>query len=163
MREAAADLDFEEAARLRDEIKRLRATEMAVVDDPTAKTPSPRLRGEGKGGLRPPSSSERTPTQSVGYGEGRLEALRLAGKPPHPDRCAIRPLPARRGEVKAARAPSSAAPACTAASRNADADQPKTPSSAAASAKTASAATKMIQVMPAPPAVSAEFDGFAGS
>jgi excinuclease ABC subunit B len=37
MREAAADLDFEEAARLRDELKRLRATEMAVVDDPTAK------------------------------------------------------------------------------------------------------------------------------
>ena len=47
MREAAADLDFEEAARLRDEIKRLRATEMAVVDDPTAKRlPSP-LAGEG--------------------------------------------------------------------------------------------------------------------
>src|SRR5262249_48350901 len=37
MREAAADLDFEEAARLRDEIKRLRATELAVIDDPTAK------------------------------------------------------------------------------------------------------------------------------
>jgi excinuclease ABC subunit B len=37
MREAAADLDFEEAARLRDEVKRLRATEMAVIDDPTAK------------------------------------------------------------------------------------------------------------------------------
>jgi excinuclease ABC subunit B len=37
MRAAAADLDFEEAARLRDEIKRLRATELAVVDDPTAK------------------------------------------------------------------------------------------------------------------------------
>ena len=37
MREAAADLDFEEAARLRDEIKRLHATELAVVDDPTAK------------------------------------------------------------------------------------------------------------------------------
>src|SRR5262249_24810814 len=35
MREAAADLDFEEAARLRDEIKRLRATELAVVDNPT--------------------------------------------------------------------------------------------------------------------------------
>jgi len=30
MREAAADLDFEEAARLRDEVKRLRATELAV-------------------------------------------------------------------------------------------------------------------------------------
>ena len=37
MREAAADLNFEEAASLRDEVKRLRATEMAVVDDPTAK------------------------------------------------------------------------------------------------------------------------------
>jgi excinuclease ABC subunit B len=37
MREAAGDLDFEEAARLRDEIKRLRQTELAVVDDPTAK------------------------------------------------------------------------------------------------------------------------------
>ena len=36
MRDAAADLNFEEAARLRDEIRRLRATELAVVDDPTA-------------------------------------------------------------------------------------------------------------------------------
>jgi excinuclease ABC subunit B len=37
MRAAAADLDFEEAARLRDEIKRLRATELAVTDNPTTK------------------------------------------------------------------------------------------------------------------------------
>jgi excinuclease ABC subunit B len=37
MREAAADLDFEEAARLRDEIKRLRQTELAVVDNPTVR------------------------------------------------------------------------------------------------------------------------------
>jgi excinuclease ABC subunit B len=45
MREAAADLDFEEAARLRDEVKRLRATELAVIDDPTAKfLPSPQRR-----------------------------------------------------------------------------------------------------------------------
>ena len=47
MREAAADLDFEEAARLRDEIKRLRATELAVIDDPTAKRPSPSPAGRG--------------------------------------------------------------------------------------------------------------------
>jgi excinuclease ABC subunit B len=59
MRAAAADLDFEEAARLRDEIKRLRTTELAVTDDPTAKfLPSPagggsarKARGRGVGGV----------------------------------------------------------------------------------------------------------------
>jgi excinuclease ABC subunit B len=34
MRQAAGDLEFEEAARLRDEIKRLQATELAIADDP---------------------------------------------------------------------------------------------------------------------------------
>ncbi|RLL76032.1 excinuclease ABC subunit UvrB [Ochrobactrum soli] len=37
MRDAAADLDFEKAARLRDEIKRLRETELAIADDPMAR------------------------------------------------------------------------------------------------------------------------------
>jgi len=37
MREAAADLEFEEAARLRDEIKRLTVVELAVADDPFAR------------------------------------------------------------------------------------------------------------------------------
>jgi excinuclease ABC subunit B len=37
MRAAAADLDFEEAARLRDELKRLQATELLVSDDPRAR------------------------------------------------------------------------------------------------------------------------------
>jgi excinuclease ABC subunit B len=65
MREAAADLDFEEAARLRDEVKRLRASELAVWEDPTSKYPS---RGEGgrrKGGRvgspRKPSLDEMGP------------------------------------------------------------------------------------------------------
>jgi excinuclease ABC subunit B len=61
MRTAAADLDFEEAARLRDEIKRLRTTELAVTDDPTAKfLPSPagggsarNARGGGARAARP--------------------------------------------------------------------------------------------------------------
>jgi excinuclease ABC subunit B len=55
MRAAAADLDFEEAARLRDEIKRLRVTELAVIDDPTAKaiaisrsSPAPLRGGHGE-------------------------------------------------------------------------------------------------------------------
>jgi len=53
---AAADLNFEEAARLRDELKRLRATELAVVDDPTAKRPAistagpPRRSAQSEGG-----------------------------------------------------------------------------------------------------------------
>ncbi len=64
MREAAADLDFEEAARLRDEVKRLRATELAVVDDPSATTvvvargarpgASRSSAGEGRGGREGP-------------------------------------------------------------------------------------------------------------
>ncbi|MCP4319961.1 MAG: excinuclease ABC subunit UvrB [Hyphomicrobiales bacterium] len=59
MRDAAADLDFEEAARLRDEIKRLRETELAVMDDPLARlendmAASPRARREKKGMPRGP-------------------------------------------------------------------------------------------------------------
>jgi len=37
MRDAAANLEFEEAARLRDEVKRLQATELAIADDPLAR------------------------------------------------------------------------------------------------------------------------------
>jgi len=37
MKDAAADLEFEEAARLRDEVKRLREVELAVMDDPMAR------------------------------------------------------------------------------------------------------------------------------
>jgi excinuclease ABC subunit B len=65
MRDAAADLDFEEAARLRDEIKRLKAAELAVMDDPMAKeearradSPSPRRGGgPGKKGGKPHAKS----------------------------------------------------------------------------------------------------------
>ncbi len=53
MREAAADLNFEEAARLRDEIKRLRATELAVSDDPAAKVSPPAPGGAGARRLGP--------------------------------------------------------------------------------------------------------------
>jgi excinuclease ABC subunit B len=74
MREAAADLNFEEAARLRDEVKRLRATELAVIDDPTAKRPalpSPRRAGPRKPtldemGPGPESAAQRGPGSTLG-------------------------------------------------------------------------------------------------
>lgn len=37
MRKAAENLEFEEAARLRDEVKRLEAVDLAVSDDPMAR------------------------------------------------------------------------------------------------------------------------------
>jgi excinuclease ABC subunit B len=62
MRTAATDLDFEEAARLRDEIKRLRTTELAVTDDPTAKfLPSPGGGGSRAGSARGGASKVHKP------------------------------------------------------------------------------------------------------
>ncbi len=89
MREAAADLNFEEAARLRDEVKRLRATELAVLDDPTAKAPfrpSP-LGGEGRrapragvGGPRKPTLDEMGPgVEAIPFGRDKPEGERPHG------------------------------------------------------------------------------------
>ncbi len=52
MREAAADLEFETAARLRDEIKRLRETELAIADDPLARQTAVEDRAGGFEGAR---------------------------------------------------------------------------------------------------------------
>ncbi|NTE55095.1 excinuclease ABC subunit UvrB [Agrobacterium tumefaciens] len=52
MRDAAADLDFEKAARLRDEIKRLKAAELATMDDPMAKEEARAVEGGGKNNRR---------------------------------------------------------------------------------------------------------------
>ncbi|MFN7010913.1 MAG: excinuclease ABC subunit UvrB, partial [Allorhizobium sp.] len=55
MRDAAADLDFETAARLRDEIKRLKAVELAAMDDPMARQEAASAegaRGTGKSEAR---------------------------------------------------------------------------------------------------------------
>jgi excinuclease ABC subunit B len=69
MREAAANLEFEEAARLRDELKRLRETEMAVFEDTGVRQTAVKARAGGFGGgkygaagnLPPPSSKVRKP------------------------------------------------------------------------------------------------------
>jgi excinuclease ABC subunit B len=79
MREAAADLNFEEAARLRDEVKRLRATELAVVDDPTAKYVSSGKKPSPFGARRAPLPSPGKPgegaeARSAEAGEGQVSS-----------------------------------------------------------------------------------------
>jgi excinuclease ABC subunit B len=88
MREAAADLNFEEAARLRDELKRLRTTELAVIDDPTAKRPG-QGSGKGRGGAGPSGKVHKPDLDEMGialYHEvkphrGKGEAHRGPRKP----------------------------------------------------------------------------------
>ncbi|MFZ1962269.1 MAG: excinuclease ABC subunit UvrB, partial [Roseiarcus sp.] len=52
MKEAAGDLEFEEAARLRDEIRRLQTVELAVGDDPLARQEAIAAAGGGYAGER---------------------------------------------------------------------------------------------------------------
>ncbi|TNE36612.1 MAG: excinuclease ABC subunit UvrB [Alphaproteobacteria bacterium] len=59
MREAAADLEFEEAARLRDEVKRLQATELAIADDPFARQSAIAAETGGDTPRRPRKPSKR--------------------------------------------------------------------------------------------------------
>jgi excinuclease ABC subunit B len=84
MRAAAADLDFETAARLRDEIKRLQAVELTVSDDPLARQGDVEAGGGGYRGEKKygqsanlPSTRPRKPTDAdmgphnMGGGEAR--------------------------------------------------------------------------------------------
>ena len=69
--EAAADLDFEAAARLRDEIRRLQATELAVADDPLARPQAIEKRAGAYAGARKYGRSANMPpawraSESVG-------------------------------------------------------------------------------------------------
>jgi excinuclease ABC subunit B len=101
MREAAADLEFETAARLRDEVKRLRETELAIADDPLARQTDvedkagafsgPRKYGARANVLTSGSRAPTSPSPRPSRGEGRDEGQpnRAAQDPaPHPN-----PLP----------------------------------------------------------------------
>jgi len=79
MREAASDLDFEEAARLRDEIKRLRATELAVLDNPTARDVMAAQLGRRASPAEARSAKAGSPSPLVGEG-GRPQAGREGGR-----------------------------------------------------------------------------------
>ena len=123
MREAAADLEFETAARLRDEIKRLRETELAIADDPwrasrtsriaparsrarrsTAPGPTCPRRSRRAKAASPPSTSRcsrptRSRRQRPGAGSSRIRKPSLDDMGPGTDR----PLPARDPVVPEAR------------------------------------------------------------
>ncbi|TCU12879.1 excinuclease ABC subunit UvrB [Rhizobium sullae] len=93
MRDAAADLDFEKAARLRDEIKRLKAAELAVMDDPMAREESRAMEAGGRKKIGAANATDSLPLAGrVGEGKPR-SATSAANTPPDPSG-----HPARKGE-----------------------------------------------------------------
>ena len=66
MHTAAGDLEFETAARLRDEIKRLRETELAIADDPFARQSAVDARVEEKTGLKSKAPTKKNRRQRKG-------------------------------------------------------------------------------------------------
>ncbi len=69
MRAAAADLDFEQAARLRDEIKRLQATELVISDDPLARQGNVDEQTGGYRGERKYGRAANLPEKKAGRGK----------------------------------------------------------------------------------------------
>ncbi|WP_418135623.1 excinuclease ABC subunit UvrB [Agrobacterium sp. El2ro-1b] len=80
MRDAAADLDFEKAARLRDEIKRLKAAELATMDDPMAKEEAKSLEGGGKSRKSGTSARHASISPLEGEMSGRTEGGNAANE-----------------------------------------------------------------------------------
>lgn len=89
MKEAAADLEFETAARLRDEVKRLRETQLAVADDPLARQSDVEDRAGAYQGERKYGASANVPPAS------RIQKPSLDDMGPGTDR----PVPARAPQV----------------------------------------------------------------
>jgi excinuclease ABC subunit B len=83
MRAAAADLDFEEAARLRDELKRLQTTELMLGIDPKASQGE--IEGEAGryAGERPYGRSANLPAGRAGAGATRARKPELDEMGPH--------------------------------------------------------------------------------
>jgi excinuclease ABC subunit B len=79
MRDAAANLEFEEAARLRDEVKRLKAVELAVMEDPLARDLS--LSSGEAGASRREGSTHIQPATASWPKPGSRTAGSKGGKP----------------------------------------------------------------------------------
>ena len=93
MREAAGNLEFEEAGRMRDEIKRLQSVALAIGDDPMARQADIEASAGSYAGERPfgraanlPSTRPRKPTDADmgphnwGGGEARPKGGRMRGR-----------------------------------------------------------------------------------
>jgi excinuclease ABC subunit B len=93
MREAAGNLEFEEAGRMRDEIKRLQSVALAVGDDPMARQMDIEATAGSYAGERPfgraanlPSTRPRKPTDADmgphnwGGGEARPKGGKMRGR-----------------------------------------------------------------------------------
>ena len=84
MLDAAGNLEFEEAGRLRDEIKRLRETELAIADDPLARQSDVEGRaGAFSGGGRPGAPKGTAALRSPLAGESRGGGRMLPRRRPH--------------------------------------------------------------------------------
>ncbi len=89
MREAAADLNFETAARLRDEIKRLQKTELVIAEDPMAQQEWVEERAGGYKGTRqfgaaanlPPTRVHKPGLGEMGPGTDRSVPLGIEVRP----------------------------------------------------------------------------------
>ena len=85
MHEAAADLEFETAARLRDELKRLRETELAISDDPLARQMDVEDRAGRFSGERKYGAKANMPSAGVSSGS-RIKKPSLDDMGPGTDR-----------------------------------------------------------------------------
>ena len=102
MHEAAADLEFETAARLRDELKRLRETELAISDDPLARQMDVEDRAGRFSGERKYGAKANMPNAAATSGS-RIRKPSLDDMGPGTDRAVPRrdatsPSPRERGE-----------------------------------------------------------------
>jgi excinuclease ABC subunit B len=116
MRAAAADLEFEEAARLRDEVKRLRQMELAIADDPLARqseleesvsSPSPNPLPQGERGSSGRPHEPPLPSGERAGVRGKQNPLTRPHKPtldemgPHNREIPLAALTKSRGRSKA--------------------------------------------------------------
>ena len=118
MHTAAADLEFETAARLRDEIKRLRDTELAIADDPLGAAVGGRGQGRRRSRARA-NSEELLPRPAAGSPRGSCRAHQRSR--PSTSRCS-RPTRSRqpcRRHASRSRRSTTWAPAPTARYRSA--------------------------------------------